>query len=225
MAQTTGPNGTLPTTDQTPNELPPVMTSHRVLARPLQGERTMIPMTVLEIVFAAGWAAFWLYWIAAAFSMKRGRVPWSREIGIRVVLLVVIVALIHAGAFRHHTTTAGPWRASVALVLFVVGLACAIWARLHISRNWGTPMTRKNDPALVTSGPYHFIRHPIYSGILLAGVGTTVGLNWHWLIVMGLVAVYFVYSATVEERYLAERFPDAYNAYKRSTKMLVPFIF
>lgn len=86
-------------------------------------------------------------------------------------------------------------------------------------------MTRKDDPELITSGPYRFIRHPIYSGILLAGVGTAVGLNWRWLIAVGLAGVYFIYSATVEERYMAERFPDAYPLYKRGTKMLVPFVF
>jgi protein-S-isoprenylcysteine O-methyltransferase Ste14 len=78
---------------------------------------------------------------------------------------------------------------------------------------------------LVTSGPYHLVRHPIYSGILIAGVGTAVGLNWLWLIVVLLAGVYFVYSATVEERFLTEQFPDAYPAYKQATRMLVPFIY
>jgi protein-S-isoprenylcysteine O-methyltransferase Ste14 len=85
-------------------------------------------------------------------------------------------------------------------------------------------MTRKNDPELVTSGPYRLVRHPIYSGILVAGVGTAIALSWMWLVVVGLAGVYFVYSATVEERYLTEQFPDAYPRYRRSTKMLVPFV-
>jgi protein-S-isoprenylcysteine O-methyltransferase Ste14 len=45
-----------------------------------------------------------------------------------------------------------------------LGLGFAIWARVHIGRNWGTPMTQKDEPELVTSGPYHLVRHPIYSG-------------------------------------------------------------
>ena len=68
-------------------------------------------------------------------------------------------------------------------------------------------------------------RHPIYSGILVAGVGTAVALSWLWLIPVGLAGVYVLYSATVEERYLTEHFPDTYPVYKHSTKMLVPFIF
>ena len=87
------------------------------------------------------------------------------------------------------------------------------------------PGREEDEPELVTSGPYHLVRHPIYSGILAAGVGTAVALSWTWLIAVALAGVYFLYSATVEERYLSEQFRDAYPAYKRTTKMLMPFIF
>src|SRR5581483_10048697 len=139
-------------------------------------------MRTVELVFAVVWAAFWLYWLAAAFSMKRGRVPWSRELRIRVVLAVVVILLIRLHAFRGHGIHTDPWRAGIGLALFASGLAFAIWARRPIGRNWGTPMTQKDEPELVTSGPYHLVRHPIYSGILAAGVGTAVALSWFWLI-------------------------------------------
>ena len=109
--------------------------------------------------------------------------------------------------------------------LTALGLGFAIWARVHIGRNWGTPMSQKDDPELVTSGPYHLVRHPIYSGILFAGIGTAVALSWLWLIAVGLAGVYFVYSATVEERNMTRQFPETYPAYQRSAKMLVPFVF
>jgi protein-S-isoprenylcysteine O-methyltransferase Ste14 len=182
-------------------------------------------MRAVELVFAVGWAAFWLYWLVAAFSMKRGRVPWSRELRIRVVIGVVVILLIRLGAFRGHGLNSDPWRGGIGLVLFALGLGFAIWARIHIGRNWGTPMTQKDEPELVTSGPYHLVRHPIYSGILVAGIGTAAALSWWWLTAVALAGVYFLYSATVEERYMIEQFPDNYPVYKRSTKMLLPFIF
>jgi protein-S-isoprenylcysteine O-methyltransferase Ste14 len=182
-------------------------------------------MRAVEFVFAVGWAAFWLYWLVAAISMKRGRVPWSRELRIRAVIFVIVVVLIRFGVFRGRGLNTDPWRAGLGLVLFALGLGFAVWARVHIGRNWGTPMTQKDEPELVTSGPYHLVRHPIYSGILIASAGTAVALSWLWLIVVLLAGVYFVYSATVEERYMTEQFPDAYPVYKRSTKMLVPYIF
>ncbi|MCU1448606.1 MAG: isoprenylcysteine carboxyl methyltransferase protein [Acidimicrobiales bacterium] len=181
-------------------------------------------MAAVELVFAVGWAAFWLCWLVAAFSAKRGRVPWSRELRVRAVIVVTTVVLVRLGALRGHDLNTDPWRAGLGLVLFAVGLGFAIWARVHIGRNWGGPMTQKDEPELVTSGPYHLVRHPIYAGVLVAGVGTAVALNWRWMIAVALAGVYFLYSATVEERYITEQFPDTYPVYKRSTKMLFPFI-
>ena len=86
-------------------------------------------------------------------------------------------------------------------------------------------MTEKTDPDLVTTGPYRLVRHPIYSGILTAGAGTALALSWAGFIVVALADIYFLYSATVEEGYLAQQFADSYPLYKRSTKMLLPFIF
>ncbi|MHB1432769.1 MAG: methyltransferase family protein [Streptosporangiaceae bacterium] len=182
-------------------------------------------MHAVEIVFTVTWTAFWVYWLVAAFSMKKGHVPWGRELRIRAVLIVIVIVLIRLGAFRGHDVSGGPWRAGIGLALLALGLGFAVWARLHIGRNWGTPMTRKDEPELVTSGPYRLVRHPIYSGILVAGLGTAVALSWLWLIAVALAAVYFGYSAIIEERYLAERFPDSYPEYQRSTKRLVPFVF
>jgi protein-S-isoprenylcysteine O-methyltransferase Ste14 len=182
-------------------------------------------MRAVELVFAVGWGAFWLYWLLAAFSMKRGRVSWSRELRIRVVIAALAVLLIRLDLFRGRGVDTDAWRAGVGLAIFAVGLVFAVWARVHIGRNWGTPMTRKDEPELVTGGPYRLVRHPIYSGILTAGVGTAVGLSWLWLTAVGLAAIYFVYSASVEERFLTEQLPEEYRRYKRSTRMLVPYVF
>ena len=87
------------------------------------------------------------------------------------------------------------------------------------------PMTQKVDPELVTTGPYRSVRHPIYSGIILAMIGTTIAVSLYWVVAVVVVGGYFVYSAVTEERLMAASFPNSYPAYKRSTKMLIPFIF
>jgi protein-S-isoprenylcysteine O-methyltransferase Ste14 len=117
-----------------------------------------------------------------------------------------------------------PWLQGIGLALFVLGLALAVWSRIYIGRNWGMPMSDKADPDLVTTGPYSVIRHPIYSGIILAMIGTTLAVSLYWLVAVVLVGAYFLYSAAVEERYMTEVFPDAYPRYKQSTKMLIPFV-
>jgi protein-S-isoprenylcysteine O-methyltransferase Ste14 len=176
-------------------------------------------------VIVVGWVAFWLYWLAASAGVKQGRTRWRRFAGIRVAILVIVLLLARARVFRGQTITSNPWREGLGLALFASGLAVAVWARRYLGRNWGTPMSEKVDPELVTTGPYRTVRHPIYSGILLAMVGTAVAINWLWLFAVGLAAAYFVYSAYMEERYMTGLFPDAYPAYKRSTKMLIPFVF
>lgn len=181
-------------------------------------------MRPFELVFAVGWGAFWLYWLVAAFYVKRGRIPWSRELRVRAGIVILAVLLVRFGVFGGHGLNTDPWRGGLGVVLFLAGLGFAVWARVHIGRNWGTPMTQKQDPELVTSGPYRLIRHPIYSGILAAGIGSAVALGWMLLIAVVLAGVYFVYSAIVEERYMCEQFPDDYPLYRASTKMLVPFV-
>ena len=158
----------------------------------------------MELTFAVGWAAFWAYWLVAAFFVKRGRIAWSRELRIRALIAAIVIVLVCAWASSGTAVrTPLPLRGGMlfGLMLFAVGLGLAIWARVHIGRNWGGPMTQKDEPELVTSGPYRLVRHPIYTGILVAVVGTAVTLGWLWLIAAASAGIYLGYSATVEERY------------------------
>lgn len=182
-------------------------------------------MHVVAIVILVVWILFWIYWLAAAVATKPGRTRWGRFAGIRVAVVLVLLLLVRTSSFKGSTVTGNAWLEGIGLALFLAGLAVAVWARLYLGRNWGTPMSEKVDPELVTTGPYRRVRHPIYSGIILAMVGTAVAVSWYWLIAVGLLGGYFIYSAAMEERYLTGLFPDAYPPYRRSTKMLVPFVF
>ena len=181
-------------------------------------------MHVVDVVILAGWVAFWIYWLAASIGVKAGQTRWTRFAGIRVGIILVVLLLLRARAVKEQTVTNNPWLQGIGLALFFLGLALAIWARVYLGRNWGMPMSQKVDPELVTTGPYHSIRHPIYSGIVLAMIGTTIAVSLYWLVAVILVGAYFLYSAIVEERSMARLFPDSYPEYKRSTKMLIPFI-
>lgn len=183
-------------------------------------------MHVVDIIILVGWVAFWIFWLAASVGVKAGQTRWARFAGIRVVIILVILLLVRVRALKGHVTTAtDPWLQGIGLAIFILGLALAIWARVYLGRNWGMPMSQKADPELVTTGPYRSIRHPIYSGIILAMIGTTIAVSLYWLVAVVLIGAYFTYSAITEERFMADRFPDSYPEYKRSTKMLIPFIF
>jgi len=184
-------------------------------------------MHVVGLVLTLCWLAFWIFWLAAATGAKasRGRTELRRFAGARVALLIVIVFLARGLGFHAHPGSVNPVLAGAGVALFAAGLAIAIWARLYIGRNWGMPMTRRQEPELVTTGPYRKVRHPIYTGIILALIGTALATTWYALIAVIVLGGYFIYSATQEEAFLAREFPDAYPAYKHSTKMLIPFVF
>lgn len=175
-------------------------------------------------MIGAAWVLFWLGWLAAAGRAKSGRARWRRFAGVRLVLVVVVVVLLRAHRIRFRATHT-PALQIPGLVLFAGGLALAIWARWHLGRNWGPPMTEKDDPELVMSGPYRWIRNPIYSGLILAMLGTTLAVTLGWLVPTVVVGGYFVYSALMEQRYLTHRLPQTYPAYRDRTKLLVPFVF
>ncbi|MGH9079545.1 MAG: methyltransferase family protein [Acidimicrobiales bacterium] len=180
----------------------------------------------IDIIIATIWIVFWLYWLAASVRTKTTQGGSRSFVGIRVVLVLAVLALFRAGVFKGHAGTIdNPWLRGLGLAVFLVGIALAVWARVSIGRNWGTPMSEKVHPELVTSGPYRYVRHPIYSGIILGMVGTAVAVGPYWLVAVALIGAYFIYSATVEERTMERLFPEVYPAYKRSTKMLIPFIF
>jgi len=181
-------------------------------------------MHVVDVVILAGWVAFWIYWLAASIGVKAGQARWTKFAGIRVGVILVILLLLRVRALKGHAATNDPWLQGLGLAVFLLGLALAVWARVYLGRNWGMPMSQKVDPELVTTGPYSSVRHPIYSGIILAMIGTTIAVSVYWLVAVALLGAYFLYSAIVEERSMARLFPDSYPEYKRSTKMLIPFI-
>ncbi len=182
-------------------------------------------MPVIDVVILGVWAAFWIFWLAASIGVKAGQTRWARFAGFRVGIFLVVLLLLRGKILKGNTVTNDPWLQGIGLAVFLLGLALAVWARVYLGRNWGMPMSRKADPELVTAGPYRRVRHPIYSGIILALIGTTIAVSLYWLVAVLVTGAYFIYSAVVEERSMAQLFPDSYPAYKRSTKMLIPFIY
>jgi protein-S-isoprenylcysteine O-methyltransferase Ste14 len=168
------------------------------------------------------WLVFWVYWLIASLRVKRGTRPRRRvPPGAWIVTAAFVLTQVLAG---HQGAPHDPAVRVVGVIAFACGLALAVWARVHLGRNWGMPMSEKLEPELVTSGPYRLIRHPIYTGILLAMLGTSLAADVYWLVPFVVTAGYFVHSAHVEERSLEASFPADYANYRKRTKMLIPFL-
>lgn len=175
----------------------------------------------LRVAVFLGWGVFGLYWLIAAAGAKEGF--GSRRTlppGLLLVSAFLLLRIFTTDNLAVHSRILQV----VGVIVFLSGLGLAVWARIYLGRNWGMPMTQKDEPELVTSGPYRFVRHPIYSGILLAILGTALATNIYWLVALGVMGIYFVYSARVEERMLTTSFPAAYPSYRAKTKMLIPFV-
>lgn len=187
----------------------------------------MIPLRSLIFGF---WLFFSVFWAISAIGVKkniRWR-PWWQRSGFRLLLLVVVLLLFRARDIRHlferyGSAFSSPVIVTIGVAICALGIAFAVWARMHLGRNWGQPMTLKEGHELVTTGPYRFIRHPIYTGILLATLGSALAVSTLWLMAFGISGAYFVYSARTEERLMMQQFPNEYAEYKKRTKALIPF--
>jgi len=191
-------------------------------------------MTVYSGLIRALWLGLFAYWMVAAIGAKRNagtRLRWKAS-GLRLGMIMLVVlalrmipvvrdSLQNAQAFMSGSRFVG----AMGVVLCVLGVALALWARVHLGRNWGMPMSTKENPELVTTGPYAFVRHPIYTGILIAMLGSALGETVFWALPLVAFGAYFVYSARREEELMTEQFPEQYPAYVQRTNMLLPRVF
>jgi protein-S-isoprenylcysteine O-methyltransferase Ste14 len=181
-------------------------------------------------LFAALWLIFVAYWAVMGVGAKKNiGARWRTEVGLRVGIVVLIVLALRLPVFRQALRNAHAYAASasmgvIGVALCALGIGLAIWARAYLGRNWGMPMSRKENPELVTSGPYAYVRHPIYTGMLIAMLGSAIGESPFWSLPLALFGLYFLYSARKEEQLMIEQFPEQYPAYMARTKMLVPFL-
>ena len=182
------------------------------------------------IVIIALWVVFWISWLAAAaWSAKtERRVGMQGELAYRLVLIAGTLALLprahgYYGPLRLWLATLD--EAWVCTALIALGLAFSWWARIHLGTLWSGWITRKADHRVVDTGPYGIVRHPIYTGLLLAvyataaAKGTILGILGALLVTLGLWM-----KARLEERWLRQELdPGAYDDYRRKVPMLVPF--
>lgn len=193
-------------------------------------------MVSYEAVIRWSWGVLVLVWSVSAFAVKRdvrrgGAAQWSGYWLLRAAL----AALVVLAALRADRTGATPllarsWFTPPPLVgwlgaaLVVLGIGFAVWARTRLGRNWSPVPAIKEGHELVTSGPYSLVRHPIYTGVLCAALGTACTGSVIGAAVFGFGSVVFVSRITREERIMLELFPTAYPAYQARTKRLIPFV-
>jgi protein-S-isoprenylcysteine O-methyltransferase Ste14 len=189
-------------------------------------------MTIFNLLIAICWIVFIIVWLVLSFKIKktisgneRRHNPWLRLAILTAAVTLFFKIEVLQPFVDYHPFQSNDLAQSIGVLVCVVGVAFAIWARLHLGGNWGTPMSVKEKPDLVTTGPYRFVRHPIYTGIAVAMLGSIITVGFMWLVWFFLFSISFIYSAKKEEKFMLAQFPKEYPAYMKRTKMLIPFIF
>jgi protein-S-isoprenylcysteine O-methyltransferase Ste14 len=190
-------------------------------------------MTIYRWIIVALWLGLITYWMVSAIDAKRslGSGQTWKEIGLRLIVAAALLIVLGIPAVRHALRDVQAYQTKsvvlgvIGVVLCAGGVGLAVQGRRYLGRNWGMPASRKEDPELVINGPYRYIRHPIYSGIILAMVGTAIGASAFWVVPLVLFSGYFIHSARREEKIMMAQFPEQYPEYMARTRMLLPFVF
>jgi protein-S-isoprenylcysteine O-methyltransferase Ste14 len=175
---------------------------------------------------------FLIYWIIAAFGAKRTVEKQSRLQ--RILFLAVFLAaflLVRRGGLLPLRSGKIFWAWTPAIgvladAIVLGGLLILLWARVVLGGNWSASVVFKEGHELIERGPYAYVRHPIYSGMLLMVLGTAI-LNGRLGGFAALLIVFlgFWLKSRQEERLMTKHFPQAYAKYKARVKALVPGIF
>jgi len=186
---------------------------------------------VYRYLFPILWLSWAAYWLAASHNAK---VTAKREshasrllhvglLGFAGFLLWIPNSPIPALGTRVLPPAAWPFWLGAALTL--AGLLFTVWARVHLGRNWSATITIKQDHTLITSGPYRLVRHPIYTGLLLAFVGFALARgDWRGVLAVSIAFCALWRKLRIEERWMREQFGGAYEEYSGRVAALIPFV-
>lgn len=188
----------------------------------------MSPNRLLEILGWV-WATFGVYWFAAGAKSKAAQTTepnWYRlfRLGIlAVVFMLLFWSRTAVGFLGLRFLPDFPWVAYAGFCFALAGLATALWARIHLGQYWSDKVVLKVDHHLIRTGPYACMRHPIYTGILLAVLGTALIVG-EWRGVLAFVALLINYwiKAKKEEQILASRFGDEFRRHESRAGFLLP---
>jgi protein-S-isoprenylcysteine O-methyltransferase Ste14 len=185
-------------------------------------------VTPSEVVYAS-WILFALYWLLAAIGVKKTA---KRQNPAERMLYIVFMAAgffllcqenPNWGPLNRRFLPDHPWLAWLGSALCAAGVLFATWARRTIGKDWSAEVQIKAGHQLIRSGPYAHIRHPIYTGLLVATLGTALLIGeYRGLLAVALFLVGFTRKARKEESFLAEEFGPAFEEHRRHTGFFLP---
>ena len=186
---------------------------------------------IIGILIPLLWLTWIAYWWYSARDVKPTAVPEPVNIKLQHRVPMVLGALCFAApglmpkALNLRFLPEGPILPAIGTLLLALGLGFSVWARRHLGRNWSQQVVVKEDHTLVRTGPYRYVRHPIYTGVLLGMLGMAIAIGrWRVLPGFAFMLMSFAIKSRYEERRMRETFAE-YADYQRRTAALVPFVY
>jgi protein-S-isoprenylcysteine O-methyltransferase Ste14 len=187
--------------------------------------------TIYTWLIPGMWAAWTLCWCIGAFTAKPVLRRESMTSRLSHILpLCAAVALLVPSRFPNVILSEHflPWTPTgfwTGAALIAAGLSFSAAARWSLGGNWSGTVTLKQDHTLTRVGPYRYVRHPIYTGLLVAVLGSAITEGeWRGLLALALIVFAFLRKIQIEERFMLERFGDTYARYRQEVAALVPWV-
>jgi protein-S-isoprenylcysteine O-methyltransferase Ste14 len=182
-------------------------------------------------LFLVMWVGWLLLWRVMAFNVKaaaRSESPASRLSHLApLVFAGCLIAAPHVpfAALNQRFVAPALWPAALGAALTFAGAAFSIWARFIIADNWSSDVQLKRDHELIVAGPYRWVRHPIYTGLLLMFAGTALAVGeWRGVLAVAIAALALWRKLRIEEAFMRLNFGEAYARYAARTPALMPFV-
>ena len=182
-------------------------------------------------IISCCWVVFWVFWTVSGLRIHAPRRKASLAFTILNTALLyagfvlVLVGRQINGPLAIRLTSEAAYGYIAGTVFAVAGVALAVWSRRVLGSNWSGAVRITEAQRLVQTGPYAFVRNPIYSGIALAVLGTAlVAGTIGGLVGFALVVASLWQKGRLEERFLLAEFGEAYAAYQQKVKFLIPFV-
>ncbi len=190
----------------------------------------VISKPTIGMLLAAGvWLGFLVFWsrtAARAGAGRREESTGSRALHQKLLNLGLLLLFVSIPGLRWPFMPANSWHAAAGLGVMAAGTLLHIHARIQLGKNWSGRVMIKGDHQLVRSGAYRFIRHPIYSAIVMVALGTAV-VSGRVMSLAGaaVFAAAYVRKLRIEERMLGEEFGADWQDYRADSWALVPWVF
>ena len=184
------------------------------------------PAMLAAIALIALFSVFWSAVSKNSAPTQSSESFWSRRLHLIVLNLGVLLLILPVPGLTRQILPASHLLEALGLVIESAGILFAIWARRHLGRNWSGEVRIATDHQLIRSGPYQFIRRPIYTGVLAMYLGAMlVSDQLHALIAMAVITLAYLRKLRLEEQILSQNFGPAWDDYRRHSWALLPPIF